>query len=260
MSDQSPPAAGWYPDPAGPGSRYWDGGRWTEHTQPVPGAQPAQPLQPLAPTASGPGYGTHPAAPASTAVARSTAILDQLKRGEGAALVLLGAVLVALSTVLPWATYSLTSPGVPEISDSSTAWASDAPWLIRGYDVDEFWTALRQAELGQPSSAPSGGTDLVLLLPLLAGAAGLVFASQQGKRVTRGAEIVMGCCALLLILLVLEIVHLGSWMSDLQKLIVQNGGAGSVSGGAGFGLWLATAAAAVMTFGAIQSLRSGRSR
>ncbi|MBI5090345.1 MAG: DUF2510 domain-containing protein, partial [Actinobacteria bacterium] len=31
------PSAGWYPDPAGPGSRYWDGARWTEHTQPLPG-------------------------------------------------------------------------------------------------------------------------------------------------------------------------------------------------------------------------------
>ena len=27
------PPPGWYPDPqGGPGRRYWDGARWTEHT------------------------------------------------------------------------------------------------------------------------------------------------------------------------------------------------------------------------------------
>ena len=27
----APPPAGWSPNPRGPGSRYWDGNRWTEH-------------------------------------------------------------------------------------------------------------------------------------------------------------------------------------------------------------------------------------
>jgi hypothetical protein len=27
----SAPEAGWYVNPSGPGRRYWDGGRWTEH-------------------------------------------------------------------------------------------------------------------------------------------------------------------------------------------------------------------------------------
>lgn len=26
--------AGWYPNPTGPGQRYWDGQQWTEHTAP----------------------------------------------------------------------------------------------------------------------------------------------------------------------------------------------------------------------------------
>lgn len=35
------PPAGWYPDPAGDGARWWDGYAWTGHTAPVPaGAQP----------------------------------------------------------------------------------------------------------------------------------------------------------------------------------------------------------------------------
>jgi uncharacterized RDD family membrane protein YckC len=40
MADQ--PAAGWYADPKDPGQRrYWDGSKWTEHTQPQAAAQPA---------------------------------------------------------------------------------------------------------------------------------------------------------------------------------------------------------------------------
>jgi len=32
------PAAGWYPDPQGPGTaRWWDGGRWTEAMRPLDG-------------------------------------------------------------------------------------------------------------------------------------------------------------------------------------------------------------------------------
>jgi uncharacterized RDD family membrane protein YckC len=39
MADQAAP--GWYADPRDPGQRrYWDGSKWTEHTQPQPAAQP----------------------------------------------------------------------------------------------------------------------------------------------------------------------------------------------------------------------------
>ncbi len=30
------PAPGWYPDPQGPGQRYFDGQQWTAHHQPAP--------------------------------------------------------------------------------------------------------------------------------------------------------------------------------------------------------------------------------
>lgn len=42
MTNQGPPA-GWHPDPGAPGQavRWWDGSRWTEHTQPVAPAPPA---------------------------------------------------------------------------------------------------------------------------------------------------------------------------------------------------------------------------
>lgn len=36
---QSPPA-GWYADPQGPGQRWWDGSRWTEHVHAAPPVVP----------------------------------------------------------------------------------------------------------------------------------------------------------------------------------------------------------------------------
>jgi Protein of unknown function (DUF2510) len=52
-----PPPPGWYPDPTGPGLRWWDGYRWTEH------AQAATP--PAAPTtaAMAPGMAPSPSLP-----------------------------------------------------------------------------------------------------------------------------------------------------------------------------------------------------
>jgi uncharacterized protein YxjI len=44
-------SAGWYPDPHGAPQllRYWDGSRWTEHTNPAGGQQPQAPAQSQAP-------------------------------------------------------------------------------------------------------------------------------------------------------------------------------------------------------------------
>jgi len=44
MTTPPQPPAGWYPNPQGPGQRYWDGTQWTEHLHPP--AQPAQQAQP----------------------------------------------------------------------------------------------------------------------------------------------------------------------------------------------------------------------
>jgi hypothetical protein len=56
--NQPSPPTGWYQDPTGPGLRWWDGTRWTEHQQhaaplppppampgPIPGPVPAVPQQ-----------------------------------------------------------------------------------------------------------------------------------------------------------------------------------------------------------------------
>ncbi|MFB6708316.1 phospholipid scramblase-related protein [Streptomyces sp. NPDC056333] len=47
MTTHSNVSAGWYPDPHGAPQllRYWDGTRWTEHTNPAGGQQPQAPVQ-----------------------------------------------------------------------------------------------------------------------------------------------------------------------------------------------------------------------
>ncbi|MET8402978.1 phospholipid scramblase-related protein [Streptomyces sp900116325] len=47
MTTHSNVSAGWYPDPHGAPQllRYWDGTRWTEHTNPAGGQQPQAPAQ-----------------------------------------------------------------------------------------------------------------------------------------------------------------------------------------------------------------------
>lgn len=55
MQSSATPQPGWYQDPTGPGLRWWDGIRWTEHHQPavslppppaLPGPPPSGPIGP----------------------------------------------------------------------------------------------------------------------------------------------------------------------------------------------------------------------
>lgn len=253
MSDPSAqpsgPSPGWYPDPAGHGARYWDGTRWTEHTQQT--SQVAQPHPYNAPPAT-----AHPPVPAAPTGGASAlqAFVEQLKRAEGTALVLLCGALVVVATFLPWAKLSISDGQGGELSDKQNAWAGDVPWLIRGFGAEEYRVAVASASEGQLSDTPSSGTDLVVILPLVIVAGALVIARRQGKKVTRGPELVAGCSGLLVLILILEIVHLGSWSGDLQDAIRNAGGTATVDGGAAYGLWIATLAAAGMTVGAVRSL------
>lgn len=58
---QQQPPPGWYPNPEGPGERYWDGTHWTDQYQTPPEEQPAQaaPQQQQTP----PGWYPNPQAP-----------------------------------------------------------------------------------------------------------------------------------------------------------------------------------------------------
>ncbi|MFJ1589467.1 phospholipid scramblase-related protein [Kitasatospora albolonga] len=64
MTTHSNIAAGWFPDPHGAPRllRYWDGGRWTEHTRPADGAPqaPAASGVPAQPVAHQAAAGQHP--------------------------------------------------------------------------------------------------------------------------------------------------------------------------------------------------------
>ena len=51
------PPPGWYQDPTGPGLRWWDGNRWTEHHQ------PAVALPPPPAMSAGPAFPPPAAAP-----------------------------------------------------------------------------------------------------------------------------------------------------------------------------------------------------
>ena len=58
------PSPGWYQDPRDPSQvRWWDGGGWTQNTQPMPGAVPQAPAaqQPAQP--GEPQWGQQPAQP-----------------------------------------------------------------------------------------------------------------------------------------------------------------------------------------------------
>jgi hypothetical protein len=196
-----------------------------------------------------------PAAAQPHARQQDVGLVDQLKRGEALAVVLVAAGVLFLSTFLPWAKLSLNNGQADGISDSQNAWASDVPWLIRGFDAEEFRLALVQG-----TAAPTGGTDLIIILPLLIGAVALAWTIRRGKTMAYASEGLAVCCGLLVIVLALEIAHLGSWAGDLQDQIIQNEGTATVDGGAGLGLWLAALAGAAMTYGAIRSLLSSRSR
>jgi len=262
MSQQMPPP-GWYPDPAGPGRRYWDGGRWTEQTQATPPAPVA--AGPVAGPALTPAYGavpppppgahatTTPSSGSANAGAAFAGFVDQLKKLEPFALVVVGFVVLVISTFLPWLKSSSRGPGGSG-SDSINGWSDEGPWLIRGYDVDE---AIQSLTI---QAVPKGGTDLIILLPLAIIVAGVVVLAAQGKKITYGAEIAAGAAGLLTLLLILEITHIGSWFGDLQDEIAQQFPGVTIEGSAGFGLWLAVIAAALMTFGAVRALLAHRSR
>jgi len=259
---QPMPPPGWYPDPAGQGSRYWDGGRWTEHTQ---ASAPTPPVPaPLAgargvPPPPRPGTGSGGYAPVPVTVVTSSPFAgfgDQLRRLEPFALVVVGFVAFVLTTFLPW--YRVEGGGV---EDSGSGWNGEGPWLIRGYDVQDGVDAIVATAGGQAVSTPSGGTDLIILLPLALIAVGLVVAFRQGKKVQYGREIATGAAGLLTILLIAETWHLGNWFGDVKDQGERAiGRTIDLDGGAAWGLYLAVLASGVMTFGAVRALLAERAR
>jgi uncharacterized protein len=108
------PAPGWYPDPSGGGERWWDGGRWTEHTR---HAEPAS-------------FGAPSGAPSGTA---ATAPADGDARQWGAiahASALVGLV-IGISAVGPLIVYLIRKDGDPWVrAQAAEALNFNISWLI----------------------------------------------------------------------------------------------------------------------------------
>jgi hypothetical protein len=271
MNAVSPPPAGWYPDPSGRAPfRYWDGARWTEHTDqgtapsPSPSSPTASPTgsSPVPPPPPGGFGGAAPAfAPAAPAGHSPTAapsqdnwtaqtFLADLKRLDGFALVVVGAVLFFAFTFLTWSSGKVT--GVDGyVSSSANAWNGESIWLIRGWDVNDTNVASWLQGI-----TPDAGSDMIVFLPLALIAAGLAIASRRGVRIGKDSEIVLGASGLLALLLIAEMVHVSGAIDDIKNIVARAGLLGE--GDVGIGLYLSTAAAILMAGGAVKHYLAAR--
>lgn len=274
MSAVSSPPPGWYPDPSGRAPfRYWDGERWTEHTDQgtAPSPSPASPAAPapattVPPPPPPPGGAGGPAATSPAAAASAPggwtaqSFMADLKRLDGFALVVVGALVFLVCSFLPW-TSAEVSNGVSTTSDSSNGWDGQGVWLLRGWEVNATNAATLLSGLDVDS-----GTDMVLLLPIALIGAGVAAASRSGKRVSNTKEIVLGAAGVLAALMIAETVHVGGAIDDLTNLLdgqtftTADGNQFllSASGSVGFGLYLATLAALVMAGGAVKHFLAAR--
>jgi hypothetical protein len=271
-----PPPAGWYPDPSGRAPfRYWDGAQWTEHTNqgtppsPSVGQAPAAPMAQMAPGAPAQaGYGgpygggapagmtAAPARPATTGPLTAQSLIEDLKRLEGFAVMVAAGLLFIIFSFFPWANSELTgvdqSTGLSATeTDSLNAWDGDGAWWIRGWDVS--LENLQSAARGQ---APDSGTDMIILLPAALAALGVAGAMRTGKAVSRGNEIALGASGLLALLMVGEVVHLNGVNDDLKDIFTSSGLI--YKGGVGFGMYLSTAAAFALAYGAFRLFQGSR--
>ncbi|MEQ1699343.1 MAG: DUF2510 domain-containing protein [Ilumatobacteraceae bacterium] len=272
MNAVSPPPAGWYPDPSGRAPfRYWDGARWTEHTDQgtAPSPSPTAPAAPAAPspapmyTPPAPGYqppapGYAPAAPGAPMSAAAPAggmwtaqsFIEDVKKLEGLALVVVGVIVFILASFLNWSDGSLKANGQEIGSGPANAWDGDGLWLIRGWDVN-----LANANTIISGGTVDSGTDMVILLPLALIVLAAAVAPKIGKKITNGNEIVAGAAVLLAGLTIAETVHLSGAIDDLVN-IFDGQFIGNVqltaSGGLAFGIYIALLGTLVAAGGAVK--------
>lgn len=170
-----PPAA-WYPDPAGGGGlRWWNGSAWTEHTVPVPGANPVPQVSAAGTFAAAPWPPRQPGAPwvqlAAPAVARETrlAIAARVSLALVAAVGVLYAVLPivyssAVAGLFHWfrlafdaaeASVPRTPPPVPAVSATyvRTAYLCEIAYAVAGvvFLVWQYRAADAARRLGIPA-------------------------------------------------------------------------------------------------------------
>lgn len=263
MNAPNTPPPGWYPDPSGQAPfRYWDGTRWTEHTnqgapapvQPVQYApQPGAPPVPGAPGMPGmPAMGGMPgaAAPAAAKPLTAQGFLDDLKQLDGFAVMLAAAALFIIATFLAWGSAEVTGVSATgqqvHQEDTTNAWSGDGAWLILGTDTDT--SSLTQAAQGGKAD---GNTDLLILGPLLLVAVGVAVAMRQGKQISNGNQIAAGAAVLFGVLVIAEVFHLSSAGSDIESFGETYIG-GDWTVGVAYGAWIGAIAAVGVAFGGIR--------
>lgn len=272
MNAPNTPPPGWYPDPSGQAPfRYWDGTRWTEHTnqgapapvQPVQYApQPGTPPVPGAPGMPGmpgvpgmPAMGGMPGGAATPAAAKpltAQGFLEDLKQLDGFAVMLAAAALFIIATFLAWGSVKgqgydpNTGVKVFDADETSNLWDGDGAWLILGADTDT--SSLTQVAQG---GKVDGNTDLLVLGPLLLVAVGVAVAMRQGKQISNGNQIIAGAAALFGVLVIAEVFHLSSAASDIESFYKTYIG-GDWSVGVAYGAWIGAIAAVGVAFGGVR--------
>lgn len=268
MNAVPPPPPGWYPDPSGRAPfRYWEGSRWTEHTDQGTAAAPSTSPHMLAAHAAPPAVyaatpvgqyaslplGTEPQSAAPTWTAAT--FLADLKRLDGVALVVVGAVLFIVCSFLPWTSVEVSGfdfNGSPfRESIRANGWEGQGVWMIRGWEVTD--SNVRDSANG---IAPSSGSDMVVLLPIALVAAGIAATSRLGKRISHAREIVLGVSGVLALLMIAEAMHVSGAIGDVTAILSANNLPSS--GGISFGMYLCIMATLLMAGGATKAFLEAR--
>jgi hypothetical protein len=179
--------------------------------------------------------------------------MEDVKKLEGLALVVVGVIVFILASFLNWSDGSLKANGQEIGGGPANAW-DEGVWLIRGWDVN----ATNATTLLSGGKVDSG-TDMVILLPIALIALAAAVAPKLGKKLTNGNEIVAGAAVLLAALTIAEVVHLSSAIDDLVQLLdgqffqTANGTVGlEASGSLSFGIYIAALGSLVAAGGAVK--------
>lgn len=219
MSSSGSTPAGWYPNPEGPGERYWDGASWTDQmrasaaTEYAAPATPPTPQTPQTPQAPGayqapggayqapaeayqpPGY----AAAGVGAAAGGGVKLGAMTLSNGMIAAGVGAFLLLISTILPW-----ISADAFGSSETGTSFDKDAPWLLTGGDITEL------------DEGTFGWGFLFLIIAIVA-IVYVVRAAMGGGDYSQAAMVALICGGVAFLLILISFFTFGSQFGDFNE-------------------------------------------